>query len=340
MTGSADVAAHAGVSRSTVSQILNGHGHRFTPEMVERVRQAAEDLNYRPSVAGRTLARGTSDIVITLIPDVTLGPPLRYLIDLTTQELAAAGYTNLLRLSSSGDSFEDAVLGLRPMGVISLAPLSDDQKARLYAQGVRVIEHPHELQVAIDASIGELQAAHLTHEGYRRIAVAMPLDAREIPFATAREGGVHAWCRAAGIEVLETLHVDMGREVARDVARLFPRGQFAVAAYNDDVAMAIVGAALSAGRAVPHDLGVIGADNSAFAGVSTPTISSVAMDLEYSGHEIVRALLVGPEALPENPLREVQRQFSVVQGESSALTSGSGSRQDAAFEDTHSDTVA
>lgn len=320
MTSSADVAAHAGVSRSTVSQILNGHHDRFTPDMVERVRRAAETLGYRPSVAGRTLVLGRSDIVITLIPDVTLGPPLRYLIDLTTQELAEAGFTNLLRLSSSGESFEDAVLGLRPMGVISLAPLSEEQKLRLKAQGVRVIEHPHELQVAIDASIGELQASHLVQVGYRRIAVAMPLDAREMPYASGRAKGARDWCHAAGIEVLDTFHVDMNRGAAQDMARFFPEGRFAVAAYNDDVAMAVVGAALSAGRAVPEDVGVIGADNSTFAGVSTPTLSTVAMDLEYSGHEIVRALLDGHEVLPKNPLREVQRQFSVVPGESSALT--------------------
>ena len=100
MTNSADVAAKAGVSRSTVSQILNGHGHRFKPDMVDLVQKVARDLGYRPSLAGRALARGTSDVVITLLPNISLGPRLRELIDRVTDELAGAGKTNLIRLSS------------------------------------------------------------------------------------------------------------------------------------------------------------------------------------------------------------------------------------------------
>jgi DNA-binding LacI/PurR family transcriptional regulator len=67
MSTSAQVASHAGVSRSTVSQIFNGHDHLFAEETVAKVRASALDLGYRPSVAGRTLVRGTSDIVITLV---------------------------------------------------------------------------------------------------------------------------------------------------------------------------------------------------------------------------------------------------------------------------------
>lgn len=319
MTSSADVAAHAGVSRSSVSQILNGHPERFTPDMVARVRQAADELGYRPSLAGRTLVRGTSDIVITLIPDITIGPPLRYLIDVVTHELADAGYTNLLRLSSSGESFENAVLGLRPMGVISLAPLSSDQKVRLHTQGVRVVEQPAEAQIEVDGAIGEIQAVHLAEMGYRRIAVAMPLYARELPMATAREHGAHAWCLGEGIELLPTLHIDMTRGSATNSSLVLPDGQFGVAAYNDDVAMAVVGAAIRAGRPVPTEVGVIGVDNADFGSVSAPTLTTIKLDLAFSAHEIVRALVAG-EPLRGTASRHVEEQFSIVQGESSALT--------------------
>ncbi|MBI4900174.1 MAG: LacI family DNA-binding transcriptional regulator [Actinobacteria bacterium] len=319
MTSSADVASHAGVSRSTVSQILNGHDHRFTPDMVLRVRQAAEDLGYRPSVAGRTLVRGTSDIVITLIPDVTIGPPLRELIDLITQELATAGYTNLLRLASTGASFEDAVLGLRPMGVVSLAPLSPDQRTRLEAQNVRVVEQSLEVQIAIDGAIGRLQAAHLGRMGYSRIAAAMPLIPRELPFATARAQGVRDWCEAEGVQVVDTLHIDMARGAMSHPTTMFGHAQLGVAAYNDDVAMAVVGAASKAGLRVPADIGVIGVDNADFGGVSSPTLSTIKLDLALSSHAIVEALVRG-DGLPTSSLEDLSRQFTVIQGESSALT--------------------
>ena len=72
---SADVARHAGVSRSTVSQILNGHERRFPARTRDRVQAAASELGYQPSAAGRALVRGASDIVVALIPDMTAFPP-------------------------------------------------------------------------------------------------------------------------------------------------------------------------------------------------------------------------------------------------------------------------
>lgn len=317
MVNSAEVAAHAGVSRSTVSQILNGHGHRFKPDMVEHVQRVAQTLGYRPSVAARTLAMGTSDIVITLIPNITFGPRLRELIDTITRELAAVGITNLLRLASSEDSFEDAILGLRPRGLWSMSPLSESQRKRLREQGVQVVEQSHEFQAAIDREIGAVQAAHLAAAGYARIAAAMPTDRREMPFATARVDGAIAWCNAHGIETLPTLNIDMVRGGTEAAADLLDPRSHGVAAYNDDVALAVVGAAARAGRRVPEELGVVGVDNSTVAMIATPSITTVDIDLSYTaGHEIVRGLLEGPAVMPEDAFELVRRQLSVIQGES------------------------
>ncbi|WP_106400460.1 LacI family DNA-binding transcriptional regulator [Actinocorallia populi] len=325
MASSADVAARAGVSRSTVSQIMNGHGHRFKPEMVEHVRQVAQELGYRPSVAGRTLARGTSDIVITLIPNITFGPRLRELIDRITAELAQAGKTNLLRLASSDDTLEDAILGLRPVGVWSVAPLSPEQRARLATNNVPVIEQSRELQVAIDAEIGALQAAHLAETGYTGVAVAMPVDQREQPFATARERGVVEWCAKNGVDALPTLHLNMERGTASETAFLPPHGgRTGFAAYNDEAALAVLGAARRAGKRVPEDIGVIGVDNSTVAHVSEPSLTTIDIDVEYSAHEIVKALLLGPQSMPEQPLDIVKKQITVVPGESTSRMRNQG----------------
>ena len=57
---SRDVAEHAGLSRSTVSQVLNGYGDRFSAETRARVLAAASNLDYRPSQAARALVTGGS----------------------------------------------------------------------------------------------------------------------------------------------------------------------------------------------------------------------------------------------------------------------------------------
>ena len=84
-----DVARAAGVSRPAVSQILNGRG-RFAPETIRRVEEMAAAMNYRPSAAARTLATGTSDLVVALVPNTTFGTNLQDVIDVLTAEQVVA----------------------------------------------------------------------------------------------------------------------------------------------------------------------------------------------------------------------------------------------------------
>ena len=318
MTNSADVAAKAGVSRSTVSQILNGHGHRFRADMVHHVQAVAKELGYRPSIAGRALARGTSDIVITLLPNISLGPRLRELIDLVTDELASAGLTNLIRLSPHDAQLDEAVLALRPAGLWSVAALSSDQHTSLTEAGVRVVDQPRELQEAADNEIGAMQARHLIERGYPAIAVAMPEDLRERPFASARESGAQEECRKAGLEPLPTIWLSLERGSSSATAEKLPPGNVGVAAYNDDAALAVMAAASRAGRVVPVDIGVIGVDNTIASGVSEPSLTTVDIDVGFSAHTIVRALLEGPEGGPSDAFSTVRSLISIVDGGSTA----------------------
>lgn len=73
-----DVARRAGVSQSTVSYVLNDTPNQtISDDTKKRVRLAAEELNYMPSAAARTLRRGTSDTVLVIIRDAQIGRSLR-----------------------------------------------------------------------------------------------------------------------------------------------------------------------------------------------------------------------------------------------------------------------
>ncbi|WP_165971296.1 LacI family DNA-binding transcriptional regulator [Microbacterium oleivorans] len=318
MTNSADVAAKAGVSRSTVSQILNGHGHRFKPDMVDHVRKVARELGYRPSLAGRALANGTSDIVITLLPNISFGPRLRELIDRVTEELAAVGKTNLIRFSSGDAEIDDAVLALRPAGLWSVAPLTLEQHARLRELGVVVVDQPRQLQQRIDQEIGAIQARHLIERGYPAIAVALPQDMREQSFALARQQGALETARAAGIQTLPTLHLTLERGSSASTALFLPKSLFGIAAYNDDAALAVLGAAQRAGRRVPGEIGIIGVDNTTASGLSEPSLTTIDLDVRFSAHEIVRTLLSGEGMLPVDAFDAIRSLVSVVDGDSTA----------------------
>ena len=315
MVTSSDVAAHAGLSRSTVSQILNGRGHLFAEGTIARVRASAEALGYRPSMAGRSLARGTSDIVITLIPDVTFNSRLRELVDLVTDGLADAGLTNFLRFTGADSALDDVVLGLRPFGVISLAPLSGEQRERLQAQGVRTVEYTTENQVAIDQALGRLQARHLAEAGYSTVAIALPVAAREQTFAAAREAGFRESAQHRGLRMLPALHVAFERGGSEEAVDQLMGASVGVAAYNDEVALALVGAAVHRGRRIPEDLGIIGIDNSPLARASTPTITTVDYDIRFSGDSIVAMLLQRPDREVPDAAARVEAGLTVVQGQ-------------------------
>lgn len=322
MTSSSDVAQRAGVSRSTVSQIFNGHEHRFSADTVERVRQVAQGMGYRPSLAGRTLVRGTSDIVLTLVPNITFGPRLRELIDVVTNDLAKAGLVNLLRIAEGHEAVHDAVLGLRPFGVISLAPLPPEQKERLEAQGIPIVEQTAQSQKSIDEAIGRLQAKHLASAGYDTIVVAAPTDPRERTIAPPRTAGVRAWCKENQVNFLPPLAVEMAPGGPAAAISQLPRKRIGIAAYNDDVALAILLALQHAGWSVPSEVGIIGVDNTPIAQLSIPTLTTVDFDLVYSAHEIVRTVLnkKADQSLSDM-VDEVEERLTVVPGGSTLASS-------------------
>lgn len=314
MATSADVAHHAGLSRSTVSQILNGREHLFTEDTIARVRASAAALGYRPSLAGRTLARGRSDIVITVMSNVTFNPRLRELVDLITEGVAKAGLTNLIRFAGSEDALEDTILGLKPYGLVSLTPLSAAQRERLLNQGVHLVEQPEHVQAEIDSAIGRLQVQHLAAAGYAEIAVALPNAAREQSFAAPREAGVHEGALVHGLGVLPTLHIEFEPGGPSAAVRELPQRSVGIAAYNDEIALALLSAAIHEGRDVPGDIGIIGIDNSPIARASTPTISTVDYDITFSAQSIVEMLLEDTREIPAGGVQEVEERLRVVQG--------------------------
>ncbi|WP_207554120.1 LacI family DNA-binding transcriptional regulator [Mycobacteroides abscessus] len=309
---SKEVASHAGVSRSTVSQVLNGHHQRFATSTVTRVRDAAEALGYRPSAAARTLARGTSDVVITLLPNITFGARLRDLIDALSSGLAARGFTNLLRISTAENSVDDAILELRPHAIISLGPISASDVDRLRRHGVLLILQTTAIQEHIDIAIGRRQAEHLHQCGYGTIAVAVPTDLREHTFAPPRTAGVHEWSLHNGQQLLPTLHVDLEGAGALEALRALPDVPIGIAAYNDEVALSVLSAAHMLHRPVPTSIGIIGVDNSRISHISAPPLTSIDFDLEFSAAKMLESISSETERIDIDDILEVESRLHVI----------------------------
>ena len=121
----ADVARVAGVAPSTVSLVLNGRGRdvKIAPATIERVRQAARDLNYIPNAAARSLRRGKSHLIALLmaeLPDDPFVPVVHTVLTTAMIDIQRRGYL-LLPLFQSGDGASDAEVIRGVLGDTQLA---------------------------------------------------------------------------------------------------------------------------------------------------------------------------------------------------------------------------
>jgi DNA-binding LacI/PurR family transcriptional regulator len=281
---STDIARMAGVSRSTVSLILNDRDARFSPDTVRRVRECAAALGYVRSAAGRTLVRGHSDFVVVIVPYTTF-VKLQDVVETLSADLAELGFSVVVHFSvKRADDVRPSrlhhlVKALRPAGVIDLGGLSPDDGAFLEAAGCPVFPRS---EPEFNTRIGRVQAEHLHARGHTRMAYAFLSDARDDPYGAQRATGVAEFCAARGLPRPAQLHVPIEPDGAmRALAALLQAGPrpTAVACYNDEVAVALVFAAQRLGLAVPGDLAIMGAEGYSIGQAVTPRLTTVVSDV-------------------------------------------------------------
>jgi DNA-binding LacI/PurR family transcriptional regulator len=284
-----DVARAAGVSRPAVSQILNGRG-RFAPETIRRVEEMAAAMNYRPSAAARTLATGTSDLVVALVPNTTFGNNLQDVIDVLTAELAEVGLTLVLHFSSSPvELLEHFITTIRPRAVIApfVAATTAERKS-IEASGVSLID----LAAGEDVNyrIGQLQGEYLASKGHQNLVYAHLHDARRDVYGDTRERGLADYCRVHRIAVPDSIRLSVDLLDAISVLRDLPHG-VAIACYNDDVAIALLAAAREIERRVPEDVALLGVDATRIGALMSPRLTTIAVDTTIAVHAMIHHIV-------------------------------------------------
>jgi DNA-binding LacI/PurR family transcriptional regulator len=313
----ADVARLAGVSHQTVSRVINGQTN-LRPATRLRVEEAIRQLGYRPNPAARALVtRRSATIGVIGSKSDFWGPST---VHRTIQAAGReAGYfvssTNLQSLTR--DELTDAISHLRDQSVegIVLIAAHDDALEVARAQeatGVPVVvvegdESRARWTVGVDQVAGaELGTRHLIDVGHVDIAhLAGPQDWTE---ARARLLGWQTAMYAAGLRPSKPLLGDWsarsgyeaGLELARD-----PRVT-AVFAANDQMAIGLLRALAEAGRAVPHDVSVVGFDDIPEAAYLIPPLTTVRQDFSAVGRraiEILQRAIAGARPDADTPAR-------------------------------------
>jgi DNA-binding LacI/PurR family transcriptional regulator len=286
-----DVAALAGVSVKTVSNVVNGYAF-VKPENRRRVEEALSATGYRPNLGARNLRRGRTGFLALMVPE--LGIP--YFGELAALIITAAHARewNVLIEQTRGTRDQErstlASLGPHLIDGAILSPEAlhaDDLSA--HDPGVpMVMLGEHALDVAIDRvaidNVGAARTAvtHLVELGRRRIACIGDNPRRGT--ATLRLQGYRDALTAAGLPHADELVAPAAQYHRRDGAQAMralldlPEPPDAVFCFNDLLAVGALRAAAERGCRVPADLAVVGFDGSEEGAYTTPTLTTVAPD--------------------------------------------------------------
>jgi DNA-binding LacI/PurR family transcriptional regulator len=150
--------------------------------------------------------------------------------------------------------------------------------------------------------IGRLQADRLVARGCRRIGYATTDDPRVAEFAEARLAGVRAACVEHGLAEPVVIPVRVEPASGAEAVAAWTQADVdGVAAYNDEVAFAVLAGARAAGLDVPADLAVIGVDDVPLAALASPPLTTVTQSIEREASYLaacVLAALDGQDAPP------------------------------------------
>ncbi|MEU6781262.1 LacI family DNA-binding transcriptional regulator [Nonomuraea angiospora] len=300
---STDVARESGLSRATVSFVLNDTPGQSIPQATrERVLAAAARLGYTPYAPARTLRSGRSDIVLFVLPGWPQGPTMTELVDHAAEVLSQAGLT-LVTHVHTGDPDRLAGLwaALNPAAVFGVRPFTPQETEGMRRAGITAVLPPPGSAADDDLAasvwvrgIGRTQAEHLIAKGHTRLAYALPDDPRLAALAQGRAEGAARACAAAGLAPPEVAAVPMDAAAAAAVLASWrdrPAAPTAVCAYNDEVALALLAGMRELGLSAPGDLAVIGADDILAARFAVPPLTTVSIDSGHLGAGIAQGVL-------------------------------------------------
>ena len=303
-----EVAELAGVSRATVSRVINGKP-RVSRETRVAVERAANRLGYVPNRVARSLVTRRSDSIGLVIPEPTaqfFGDPFfPRLVRGVTEGLAEPGVQLVLFMPQS--SKDEARLASYLSGghvdgvlLVSLHGV-DPLPLELKRQGIPMVLCGRPLAAAevsyvdADNEHGAAQAvAHLVELG--RQTIAMVAGPQDMGVGVDRLEGYRRALRAAGRSPSPTLEevgdftFEGGHAAMQALLKRRPDLDAVVAA-SELAALGAMIALRSADRRVPDDVAVVGFDDSPVGQTADPPLTTIRQPIELMGREMTRLLL-------------------------------------------------
>ena len=326
-----DVALRAGVSVKTVSNVVNGYEH-VTDRTRSRVKQALDELGYRPNLSARSLRTGRTGLIAIAVP--RLDQP--YFAELAGCVVRAAERHGLTVLIDQTEGLPDrerlVVSGIRPHLIDGLifSPLAlgkadlraADLATPLVLLGERIFDGGAD-HVAIDnVAAAKVATEHLIGLGRRRIAAIGAQGFESGQTAHLSLAGYREALSGSGmaedpqlIAAVDAFHRADGAEAMSRLLELDDPPD-AVFCFNDLLALGALRTLHERGLAVPGDVAVVGFDDIDESRYSVPALTTVSPDKQQIADVAVDALVhrLGPDK--DDEPREVRTDFVLAARES------------------------
>ncbi len=273
-----DVAKHAKVSAMTVSHIVNGT-KAFRPEVNQRVLESIKELDYQPNRSARALRTKQSFTLGVIVPDLT-NPFFPELIETLEHEARCQGYATLLISSNRDIKVERQgfrILSQHGVDGVIWCPHDTHPQLEKLPFPVVVIDRPFKAFDSISADHyggGKLQGQYALEQGHRLIGVLKGPQT----FVNAREryeGLVAALGKTVPIWQFE-VPFSFSLELPPIVVKKLKEDEVSlIVATNDVVAIATLRTLHEMGRHVPDEVSLLGFDDTSWATLVYPTLTTI-----------------------------------------------------------------
>ncbi|MDA8747576.1 substrate-binding domain-containing protein [Litoreibacter sp.] len=302
------LAAHLGLTVSTVSRALNGYTD-ISLATRERVRRASDELGYRPNQNARRLSIGTPETICYLMPRYSSSNAQPFVAQLLQGLGEALSKRNWDLLVSHAENSKDELAQIdrlvrsgRIGGLVISRPLKNDPRIRLI-QDLKCPFVVHGRTAAcddyawydIDSERAFVDAIdHLVGLGHSRIAfVGAPL---QYQFAQDRLNGYQTALAGNGLkgdaDLIEIAEFsDEGGEIATNGLLDLPEPPTAIVCVSDTMAFGAMAAIRARGLVPGTDISVIGYDGLSFGAHANPPLTTMAQPQAHAGRRLGDMLL-------------------------------------------------
>jgi DNA-binding LacI/PurR family transcriptional regulator len=338
-----DVARHAAVSVSTVSNVLNGRTDRMRAQTLARVEGAIQALQFRPSKLAQQLKTGQTPLLGLLVP--SMANPMYGFIAREIESFAQEQFGFRVLIGSTyrdrekESAFFEDLLAHGVRRVIVISSLADERHFESAVErGMVVVSYDRGATPGKRSKVGHvmpdnfeaarLATQHLIEKGHRRLAFVT--IAGMTMSRSAKIDGFHAAADAAGLrasaqvldggplnEYGDSVIAEVGRATGLQIAGL-PEPPTGIVALNDLMALGLMAGLRAAGLRVPQDVSVVGIDGLFLATLSNPMLTTVGLPIRDMARAMVERVMKNPVDADGDEREQIFTAIQLIERESVA----------------------